>query len=277
MRAFNRVLSLLLGLALLAGGLLVAAEVAAALLDRGELIIPARRWADELRATTFTDTRVVFGVIAAVGLVLFVAEARPWPKRRIPLADDQQRSWWLLRRSLSSSSVARSQPARRRPVPGPGCAHGAGGSGCGWTPTWPAPPSPPSSNAPPVCSTSLSALTAARSASVSGAWNGWPRWTVATVSASPCSACCCSPSASPACSPERTCSRPQRPPALSCRKGWSLAGTATTLGTSSLSGSSRCCSPGTAGGLCEPSSAAAGRAQMGDLEYRAAAPGRQER
>ena len=92
MRAFNRVLSLLLGLALLAGGLLVAAEVASALLDRGELAIPARRWADELRATTFADARVVFGVIAAVGLVLLVAEARRWPTRRIPLADDQQRS-----------------------------------------------------------------------------------------------------------------------------------------------------------------------------------------
>ena len=100
MRAFNRVLSLLLGLALLAGGLLVATEVAAALLDRGELVIPTRRWADELRATTFADARVVFGVIAAVGLVLFIAETRPWPKRRIPLADDQQRSWWVLRRSL---------------------------------------------------------------------------------------------------------------------------------------------------------------------------------
>jgi hypothetical protein len=100
MRAFNRVLSLLLGLALLAGGLLVAAEVAAALLDRGEFVIPARRWAEELRATTFTDARVVFGVVAAVGLVLFVAEARRWPKRRIPLADDQRRSWWVLRRSL---------------------------------------------------------------------------------------------------------------------------------------------------------------------------------
>jgi hypothetical protein len=100
MRAFNRLLSLLLGLALLAGGLLVAAEVGAALLDRGQLVIPARRWAGELRATTFADARVVFGVIAAIGLVLFIAEARRWPKRRIRLADDQQRSWWVLRRSL---------------------------------------------------------------------------------------------------------------------------------------------------------------------------------
>jgi hypothetical protein len=100
MRAFNRVLSLLLGLALLAGGLLVAAEVAAALLDRGALVIPTRRWADELRETTFADAQVVFGVIAAVGLVLFVAEVRRWPKRRISLAGDQQRSWWVLRRSL---------------------------------------------------------------------------------------------------------------------------------------------------------------------------------
>ena len=127
MRAFNRVLSLLLGLALLAGGLLVAAEVAAALLDRGELVIPARRWADALRATTFADARVVFAVVAAVGLVLFVAEARRWPKQRVPLADDQQRSWWLLRRSLeqhlgravttgtgATGARARVRPQRRR-------------------------------------------------------------------------------------------------------------------------------------------------------------------
>ena len=127
MRAFNRVLSLLLGLALLAGGLLVAAEVAAALLDRGELVIPARRWAEELRATTFADARVVFGVVAAVGLVLFVAEARRWPTQRVPLADDQQRSWWLLRRSLeqhlgravttgtaATGARARVRPQRRR-------------------------------------------------------------------------------------------------------------------------------------------------------------------
>jgi hypothetical protein len=127
MRAFNRVLSLLLGLALLAGGLLVAAEVAAALLDRGELVIPVRRWAEELRATTFADAQVVFGVVAAVGLVLFVAEARRWPKQRVPLADDQQRSWWLLRRSLeqhlgravttgtgATGARARVRPQRRR-------------------------------------------------------------------------------------------------------------------------------------------------------------------
>jgi hypothetical protein len=129
MRAFNRVLSLLLGLALLAGGLLVAAEVAAGLLGRGALVIPARRWADALRATTFTDpaARVVFAVVAVVGLVLFVVEARRWPKRRVPLADDQQRAWWLLRRSLeqhlgravttgtgATGARARVRPQRRR-------------------------------------------------------------------------------------------------------------------------------------------------------------------
>ena len=121
MRAFNRVLSLLLGLALLVGGLLVAAEVAAALLDRGELVIPARRWAEELRATTFADAQVVFGVVAAVGLVLFVAEARRWPKRRIPLSDDQQRSWWVLRRSLEQQlgrAVTSRHRGHRRPGPG---------------------------------------------------------------------------------------------------------------------------------------------------------------
>jgi hypothetical protein len=107
-RAFNRVLSLLLGLALIAGGLLMVVEVVTAFVGDTPWPIRVDRWAATLRQQTFADTlpRVVFLAAAAVGLVLLVAEARPWPKRSLALTSDDQRSWWLHRRS-AERQVAR--------------------------------------------------------------------------------------------------------------------------------------------------------------------------
>ena len=101
MRAFNRILSLLLGLALIAGGLLVVVEVVTAFVRDTPWPIRVDQWAATLRQQTFADTipRIVFLAAAAVGLLLLVAEARPWPKRSLNLTSDGQRSWWLHRRS----------------------------------------------------------------------------------------------------------------------------------------------------------------------------------
>jgi hypothetical protein len=101
MRAFNRALSLLFGLALIAGGLLVVVEVVTGLLRDSPWPLPVDQWAATLRASRFSDTasKTVFVVAAAVGLALLVAEARPWPKRSLVLTTDGQRSWWLNRRS----------------------------------------------------------------------------------------------------------------------------------------------------------------------------------
>jgi hypothetical protein len=107
-RAFNRVLSLLLGLALIAGGLLMVVEVVTAFVRDTPWPIRVDQWAATLRQQAFADTlpRVVFLAAAAVGLVLLVAEARPWPKRGLALTTDDQRSWWLHRRS-AERQVAR--------------------------------------------------------------------------------------------------------------------------------------------------------------------------
>jgi hypothetical protein len=107
-RAFNRVLSLLLGLALIAGGLLIVVEVVTAFVRDTPWPIRVDQWAATLRQQAFADTlpRVVFLAAAAVGLVLLVAEARPWPKRGLALTTDDQRSWWLHRRS-AERQVAR--------------------------------------------------------------------------------------------------------------------------------------------------------------------------
>ena len=125
MRAFNRVLSLLLGLALIAGGLLMVAEVVTAFVRDTPWPIRVDQWAATLRQQAFADTlpRVVFLTAATVGLVLLVAEARPWPKRSLALTTDDQRSWWLYRRSaerqvaraVRSGTSATAAKVRQRP------------------------------------------------------------------------------------------------------------------------------------------------------------------
>jgi hypothetical protein len=124
-RAFNRVLSLLLGLALIAGGLLMVVEVMTAFVRDTPWPIRVDRWAATLRQQTFADTvpRVVFLAAAAAGLILLVAEVRPRPKRSLALTADDQRSWWLHRRSaerqvaraIRSGTSATTAKARLRP------------------------------------------------------------------------------------------------------------------------------------------------------------------
>lgn len=116
MRALNRLLTLLLALALIAGGLLAVAEVAAWLLDRGPLLVPAGRWAARLRAARLDDRAVRAGLAVAgvAALALLVAEAWPWPRRRVPLAREGPVAWWLHRRSAErhlARELARATPA----------------------------------------------------------------------------------------------------------------------------------------------------------------------
>ena len=105
MRAFNRVLSLLVGAALLAGGLFILVEVVTGAITHRPWPVRVDRWADALRAHSFADAsaKITFTVTALLGLVLLIAEARPWPKRSIALpgADGEgRRSWLLNRRSV---------------------------------------------------------------------------------------------------------------------------------------------------------------------------------
>lgn len=116
MRAFNRVLSLLLSVVLLSGGLLTVAEVAAAVAGRQSLLVPLDRWGAALRATSLSAQTALFvsGGMAAVGLILFVAEVRPWPKRRLVMRTTGHGSWWLLRRPLErqlSRTIVSETPA----------------------------------------------------------------------------------------------------------------------------------------------------------------------
>ncbi len=84
-RTVDRLLAVVLGLAGLAGGLLVTAEVVAGLLDRPPLLLPVRSATAELTARSWSDTLVlvVAGAALAVGVLLLVAELTP--RRRTEL------------------------------------------------------------------------------------------------------------------------------------------------------------------------------------------------
>ncbi|MDQ6698455.1 MAG: DUF6286 domain-containing protein [Actinomycetota bacterium] len=84
MRATNRLISILLGLALAVVLLLAAIEVALARLDRNELTPWHARYRT-LRAATWdaTGTRVGFGILLAAGIVLLFLQL--WRRRPVTL------------------------------------------------------------------------------------------------------------------------------------------------------------------------------------------------
>jgi hypothetical protein len=105
MRAVNRLLSLLLGLVLLLGGLLVAVEALLAALGQASWLIPVDRWYEFLTETRVGDRRVLIVslAVAVLGLILVVAEVRRWPPTRLPVhLESADGHWWVARRSAES-------------------------------------------------------------------------------------------------------------------------------------------------------------------------------
>jgi glucose dehydrogenase len=83
----NRVLSALLALLMVVGGLLVAVEIVLAQLGRGALLIPSSAWASWLGGQTW-DTftvRLVLAGLVVVGLLLLILALRPGKPRRLAL------------------------------------------------------------------------------------------------------------------------------------------------------------------------------------------------
>jgi hypothetical protein len=85
MRTTNRILSTVLGLVLIVVGLTVAIEMALIAAGRTPIMLPLDRWFRSLRSVSLDDSRFVavaagFGLI---GLVLLVAELRPWPPSQV--------------------------------------------------------------------------------------------------------------------------------------------------------------------------------------------------
>ncbi len=75
-RTTNRIVSALLAVALVVGGVLVAIEVILAALDRGPWVLPHEGWARSARETMYTDrsARILFLLLAVAGIALLLLE-----------------------------------------------------------------------------------------------------------------------------------------------------------------------------------------------------------
>jgi glucose dehydrogenase len=97
----NRVLSALLALVLVVGGLLVAVEIVLAQLGRQALLIPWEAWARWLGGQTWdtSTVRLVLAGLVVVGLVLLILALRPGKPRRLALPDTGS----IVRRALQQN------------------------------------------------------------------------------------------------------------------------------------------------------------------------------
>ncbi|MEV4203057.1 DUF6286 domain-containing protein [Micromonospora globbae] len=104
MRTANRLATLLLAVALLAGGVLLAVEALLAAAGRPALLTDAGGWAATLGDTRWDDpaVRVSALVLLLVGLAVLVAELRRWSPQRLDAGD----GWHLHRRSTERRLAA---------------------------------------------------------------------------------------------------------------------------------------------------------------------------
>ncbi|MGX7672875.1 DUF6286 domain-containing protein [Plantactinospora sp. DSM 117369] len=100
MRLVNRLAALLLGCALLGGGLLLIVEVFAVALHRESVVVDRAAWYRTLTGTRLEDPWVRTGIVAAgvLGLLILWGQLIRWKPDRLPtrLAD----GWHLQRRSV---------------------------------------------------------------------------------------------------------------------------------------------------------------------------------
>jgi hypothetical protein len=112
-RVANRPLALILALALLAGSVVVIAEVIGSAVNNSPLLVPWPTWY-HWASTTRWDAMVVqvwAAVLMAVGLVLLVLEVKPRRKTRLPLGSaDQATEATVTRRGLAR--MLRAEAAR---------------------------------------------------------------------------------------------------------------------------------------------------------------------
>jgi hypothetical protein len=107
MRLANRIGTLVLGVVLLAAGLLLAAEAALAAAGRSPWLLPLDRWYDRLSATTAADGWFLAAAVAVgvLGLLVLVWQLRPWPPQYVA-AGPGPGGWRVARRSVEQRVAA---------------------------------------------------------------------------------------------------------------------------------------------------------------------------
>jgi hypothetical protein len=102
MRTTNRVLSALLGLALVVAGLTIAIEMAVVAAGEPPALVPRDRWYDWLRTLRLENAQflAISAIMALLGLVLLVLEVRPRRPDRVQMSASAGRQLWISRKSV---------------------------------------------------------------------------------------------------------------------------------------------------------------------------------
>jgi hypothetical protein len=103
-RVFNRVVLVVVGMALAAGGLLVIIEGVWTWTGNGFVWIPGNEWLTSFKTTQWSEPLVIAISVAvgALGAALLAAEVLPQRRRVAPFRTDQAGEWLLLRRSAEA-------------------------------------------------------------------------------------------------------------------------------------------------------------------------------
>ncbi|MET8120077.1 Asp23/Gls24 family envelope stress response protein [Micromonospora sp. NPDC005189] len=116
MRTVNRAASLLLSVALLAGGALLAVQALLVTLDRPAPLLARTGWYETLTTTRWHDSgvRTVAGVAVLLGLVILATQLRRWTPVRLRI--DERDGWHLRRRCVERrlTDAAGTVPGVRR-------------------------------------------------------------------------------------------------------------------------------------------------------------------
>ena len=102
MRLTNRIGAAVLGLVLVAGGLLLAVETAVIATGAPPWPLPVDQWWRGWTRLEVGDRRVLVGalVVAAIGLIVLATQLRRWRPDRLVVAGRGQPVWRLSRRSV---------------------------------------------------------------------------------------------------------------------------------------------------------------------------------
>jgi len=107
MRVANRIASALLGLALLALGLLAVTEAVLALAGRPPLL-PLDDWYERLTTDTYAGqaVRLVSIGLIVLGALILLAQLRRWRPTEVDLRPDEGRGHWRMQRRSLENQVA---------------------------------------------------------------------------------------------------------------------------------------------------------------------------
>jgi Family of unknown function (DUF6286) len=103
-RRLDRLVALILGVALAAAGVLAGIETMLLVLGQPALVIPRRTWAHQLSTLRWDDPTLggVAAAVAAVGVVLLLLQVAPRRPVRVLLSSGAPAGTWVSRRSLAS-------------------------------------------------------------------------------------------------------------------------------------------------------------------------------